>query len=44
MSDEGLTTEEVIQKKTYVQICSLSTEKTNFKYDELASLLNISEE
>jgi len=44
MKDEGLTTEEVILKKSYVQICSLSTEKTNFKYAELATLLNVSTE
>lgn len=41
MKDEGLTDEEVILKKSYVQICSLSTDKTNFKYEDLAQLLNI---
>jgi hypothetical protein len=41
MKDEGLTQEEVVLKKSYVQICSLSTEKTNFKYEDLAQLLNI---
>lgn len=41
MKDEGLTQEEVILKKSYVQICSLSTEKTNFKFEDLAQLLNI---
>lgn len=41
MKDEGLTQEEVILKKSYVQICSLSTEKNNFKYEDLAQLLNI---
>lgn len=41
MKDEGLTTEEVILKKSYVQICSLSTDKTNFKYADLATLLNV---
>lgn len=43
MQDEGLTEEEVILKKTYVQICSLNTDKTNFKYSDLATLLNIDE-
>lgn len=41
MQEEGLTEEEVILKKTYVLICSQSTDKTNFKYSDLATLLNI---
>lgn len=41
MQAEGLVKDEMILKKTYVQICSLSTDKTNFKYSELATLLNI---
>jgi hypothetical protein len=44
MKDEGLTQEEVILKKSYVQICSLSTDKTNFKYADLAQLLNIAQD
>ena len=33
----------MILKKSYLQICQLSTEKTtNFKYAEVASLLNVS--
>ena len=31
-------------KKSYVQICTLQTEKTNFAYSELAKLLNIDED
>lgn len=42
MKAEGLVKEDMILKKTYVQICSLNTDKTNFKYAELATLLNIS--
>lgn len=35
----------MILKKSYLQICQLSTEKTtNFKYAEVASLLNISQD
>ena len=44
MEEEGLTKEELIIKKSYVQVCSLSTEKTNFAYSELAKLLNIDED
>lgn len=44
MKDEGLTKDELTIKKSYVQICSLSTEKTNFAYTELAELLNIKED
>lgn len=36
--------EEAINKKSYLQICTLSTEtSTNFKYSELSKLLNIDE-
>lgn len=41
MKAEGLTEEDVIRKKSYVAICSLATENTNFKYNDLAELLNI---
>jgi len=42
MAKEGLEKQDVILKKSYLQICSLSTvEATNFKYDSLADLLNI---
>ena len=41
MKEEGLTKKELVDKKSYVQICTLSTEKTNFGYTELAELLNI---
>ena len=44
MEGEGLTKDELIIKKSYVQICSLSTEVTNFGYSELAELLNIDED
>lgn len=41
MKAEGLSEEAVILKKSYVCICSLSSEKTNYSYVELATLLNI---
>lgn len=42
MSEEKLALEDVIKKKQYVQICSLKLDKSsNFKYDELAAVLNI---
>lgn len=45
MKAEGLSIEAAIQKKTYVQICSLDTvEKSNYDYEELAALLNIASE
>ena len=44
MEREGLTKQELIRKKSYVQICTLSTQsKTNYKYTELSQLLNIAE-
>lgn len=42
MKEESLTENELTTKKSYVQICALDTQKTNFKFNELASLLNIS--
>ena len=42
MSSEGLTEQELVVKKSYVQICTLSTEVTNFSYQDLAQLLNVS--
>lgn len=37
MKSEELTESDVILKKSYVEICKLSTDSTtNFKYDELA--------
>ena len=44
MKSEGLTKEELVVKKSYVQICSLSTDVTNFAYTDLAKLLNIDED
>ena len=41
MKEEKLSKEDMILKKSYVQICSLNTDKTNFKYAELATLLNL---
>lgn len=41
MKSEGLTEQELILKKSYVQICTLSTDKTNFSFTELSQLLNI---
>jgi len=41
---EHISLEEAINKKSYLQICTLSTEtSTNFKYSELSKLLNIDE-
>jgi alpha-N-acetylglucosamine transferase len=42
MKAEGISESEAIQKKSYVQICSLTTvDNSNFDYDQLAALLNI---
>ena len=41
MDSEGLKESDVLLKKTYVQICTLNTDKTNFSFDELSKLLNI---
>ena len=42
MQTEGISESEAIQKKSYVQICSLVTsESSNFDYEQLANLLNI---
>jgi len=42
MAEEKLETKNVILKKSYLQICQLSTETmTNFKYEDLANLLNV---
>jgi len=44
MQKENITMQEVITKKSYLLICSLSTETSNFKYSELSTLLNINED
>lgn len=44
MEAEGLSEEDVLLKKSYVQICSLNTDKTNFSYEELSKLLNIKQD
>mmetsp|Transcript_42896 Transcript_42896/g.56731 ORF Transcript_42896/g.56731 Transcript_42896/m.56731 type:complete len:89 (-) Transcript_42896:176-442(-) len=44
MRNEGLTEQELIIKKSYVQICSLNTDKTNYSYTDLAEKLNIDKE
>lgn len=41
MTNEGLTEQELVVKKSYVQICTLNTQVTNFSYTELSQLLNI---
>lgn len=41
MEDEKLSTDDVIRKKQYVQICSLNLDNSNHKYDDLANTLNI---
>lgn len=42
ITKEGLTEHELVIKKSYVQICSVSTETTNFTYQDLSKLLNVS--
>lgn len=42
MKNEGLTEQELIVKKSYVQICTLNTQVTNFSFQELSQLLNVS--
>lgn len=44
MATEQITEEEAITKKSYLQICTLSTQTSNFKYSELSKLLNIAED
>jgi len=44
MRNEGLTEQELIVKKSYVQICSLNADKTNYSYAELAQILNIEQD
>jgi glutaredoxin-related protein len=41
IAEERLTLDEVLKKKQYVQICSLSLENSNHKFDDLAKLLNV---
>jgi hypothetical protein len=44
MNQEGLNKDDMVLKKSYVLICSLNVDKTNFSYSELAALLNIKTE
>jgi len=42
MKKEGITKDQALQKKSYLQICSLATlENSNFDYNQLAQLLAI---
>lgn len=41
MKSEGLSLEEVQKKKSYVKICSIKVDNANFKYTDLANLLNV---
>jgi hypothetical protein len=41
MKNEGLSLEEVQKKKSYVKICSIKVDNANFKYTDLANLLNV---
>lgn len=34
--------DEVLKKKQYVQVCTLTLENSNQKYSDLAALLNVS--
>lgn len=42
MTNEGLTEQELVVKKSYVQICTLNSQQTNFAFTELSQLLNVS--
>ena len=42
MTKEGLTEQELVVKKSYVQICTLDTQVTNFTFTDLSQLLNVS--
>jgi hypothetical protein len=44
MAQEGISIEEAINKKSYLQICTLNTQTSNFSYAELSKLLNIDED
>jgi len=44
MTKENLSMDDVITKKSYLQICSLSTQTTNYTYSDLSKLLNIAED
>jgi len=44
MTTEGLYENELIVKKSYVQICSLDNVKTNYSYTELSEILNIGQD
>jgi hypothetical protein len=44
MLTEQISMQEAINKKSYIQICGLSTDTSNFKYSELSKLLNIEED
>lgn len=41
MKEENLSMEEVKTKKSYVKICSIKVDNANFKYSDLARLLNV---
>jgi citrate synthase len=38
---EGLTIEDAIEKKSYIEICKLDLEKSCQSYQELSTLLNV---
>jgi translation initiation factor 3 subunit M len=44
METEGISMDEAIIKKSYLQICTLNTKTSNYKYSELSKLLNIEED
>lgn len=44
MAQEKLSREDVIKKMQYVLICSLKLDNSNFKYEDLANLLNIAQD
>ncbi len=41
MNEERLSMEDVIRKRQYVLVCSLTLENSNHKYSDLANLLNV---
>lgn len=45
MKKEGISKEQALQKKSYLQICSLATlDNSNFDYKQLAQLLALKED
>jgi hypothetical protein len=41
LETEGLTIEDAIQKKSYIEVCKLELEKSSQSYQDLSNLLNV---